>query len=230
MSTLTVDELKSAFPEKTRRQLNKQALANIAQTLSEPEMFETYRDNLLNYAYIMKEGKFKVVQYVNAVKYVSWRLAGHGQKEAYAKTFPGKMQQWAVDGIAPKDQSSYISAYNKSKLVTMLYEQTMTPVWILNQDAVQQAINTQVEIMQTSNSDMARVQAANSILTHVKAPETTKIEVGMSEESRSIMDELRDATEKLAATQRQGLQAGTLNAKDVAESPLIINGEAERVE
>ena len=129
-----------------------------------------------------------------------------------------------------KDQASYIAAYNKSKLVNLIYEQTMIPVWVLNQDAIQKAINTNVEIATTGKSEMARVTAANSLLTHLKPPETTKLEIGMSGEAKSAMDGLRKATEDLVAAQRAGLKSGTVSAKDIAEQPLVVDGEYETVE
>ena len=90
---LTVEQLRAALPDKVRKSVTPQLLSQIQQTLSDPEMWETYRDNLLTYGQVMADGKFKVEQYINAVKYVSYKLAGLTSYDAYSKTFPAKMAQ-----------------------------------------------------------------------------------------------------------------------------------------
>lgn len=63
-------------------------------------------------------------------------------------------------GVSEKDQSSYISAYHKSKLVNLIFEQTLIPIHILNAPLLQQAINVQAELMLTANSEKVRSDAA----------------------------------------------------------------------
>ena len=66
------------------------------------------------------DAKFVVDQdYVNAVKYVSHKLMGCTNLDAYVKTFPVKYQGFLNQGVLSKDIASYITAYNKSKLVNL---------------------------------------------------------------------------------------------------------------
>ena len=229
LTPLTADELKSALPEKMRRTVNQELIDSINTTLAEPEFFEAYRENLLSYARVMSEGRFKISQYLAAVKYVSYKLMGKSNKEAYALTFPEKIRRFKEQGVAEKDVASYTTAYNKSKLVTLMMEQTMIPTWVLNQDLFQKALNTQADLMLTAKSEKVRTDAANSLLHHLKPPETQKVELDIGVKPDSSIAQLRDATLALAAEQRKALQAGAVNAAEVASSAVVIDGEAKDV-
>jgi hypothetical protein len=227
---LTVEEFKAALPDKMHKSVNQVLINSINVTLAEPELYEQYRENLISYTHVMKEGKFKIANYVSAVKYVSHKLMGMTNIDAYSKTFPEKIVRFTTQGVASKDIASYVSAYNKSKLVNLILEQTLVPMWVLNQDMYQKALNTQAELMLTANSEKVRSDAANSILTHLKQPETQKIELDVGMKQDSSIDQLRRATQDLVAETRQAIKAGVLTAQQAAHAPVVIEGEAEVVE
>ncbi|WP_230712617.1 hypothetical protein [Marinobacter shengliensis] len=222
VDALTIDQFKQALPATLKKSVNPSLIAEINNKLSDPDMYETYRENLLGYAHVMKEGKFKVSNYIDAVKYVSFKLMGKTNIDAFSLTFPDKIKRWQNQGLASKDIASYVTAYNKSKLVNLIYEQTLTPFWVLNQDVYQKAINTQLELMQSANSEKVRSDAANSILTHLKPPETRKIELDIGVKEDSAINALRDATAKLAEQQMEAIRSGKQNAQEVAHSSLLI--------
>jgi hypothetical protein len=225
MDALTVDQFKAALPDKVKKSVNAELINKINKTLSDPDMYETYRENLLSYTHVMQDGKFKITNYIDAVKYVSHKLAGRTNTDAFSLTFPQKMQAWAKQGVSGKDQASYITAYNKSKLVTLIMEQSLIPSWVLNQDLYQKALNVQAELMLSANSEKVRSDAANSILTHLKMPETQKVELNVGIKKDSSIDALRNAVIELAAEQKKAIQAGAMNAQQIAHAPVIIDGE-----
>ena len=221
---LTVDQFRQALPDKVKKTVNQQLIDKINVTLSDPELYETYRDNLLGYSKIMAEGKFRITNYIDAVKYVGFKLMGKTNIESYTLTFPDKMTGFNSRGVAGKDIASYITAYNKSKLVNLLYEQTLVPFWVLNQDMYQKALNVQAELMITANSEKVRTDAANSLLTHLKPPETRKIELDVSIKEDSSIAQLREATLSLARAQRASMLSGAVDAQYIAESPVVLEG------
>ena len=226
MSALTVEQFQEALPEKMKKSVNKEVIDKINQTLSDPEFYEQYRDNLLSYTRVMQEGKFKITQYLDAVKYVGYKLMGMTNQEAYSRTFPEKMARFMLQNVSAKDIASYSTAYNKSKLVVLLYEQTMIPTAILNQDLFQKALNVQAELMMTANSEKVRSDAANSLINALKPVEAKKVELNVGVREDQSIGALRDATLALVAQQKQMLQAGMVNAQDVAHSKVIdVQGE-----
>ena len=225
MTDITVDQFKEALPARLKKNINTEVIDQINELLADPDMYEQYRDNLLSYTNVMMEGKFKLSSYISAVKYVSHKLMNCTNLLAYTKTFPDKYADFLARGVSSSDISSYVHAYNSSKLVNLIYVQTLTPIAVLNNHMVQQALNVQADLMVNAKSEKVRSDAANSILTHLKLPETQKIELDIGVKSDSSIDALRASTMELVAMQRQMIQSGSMSAGDMAGSKLIIEGE-----
>jgi len=230
MSVLTVEQFKQVLPDKVKKSVNQELIDQVNNTLSDPEMFEAYRDNLLSYTRVMSDGRFKITSYIEAIKYVSHKLMGATNIEAYIKTFTDKYNRFLAQGVTPKDIASYVTAYNKSKLVNLIFEQTLIPSYVLNQDLYQKALNVQADLMITSKSDKVRCDAANSLLTHLKMPEVTKVELEIGVREDSSIAALRETTLALSAQQRLMVEAGMMNAQQVAHSKLmVIDVEAKEI-
>jgi hypothetical protein len=227
---LTKEEFQAALPDKVKKSVGQDIIDAVNANISNPDEYEHYRDNLLSFGSVMADGKFKIETYLSAVKYVSHKLAGRNNGEAYALTFPEKFKRYAAQGTSSKDISSYCTAWHKSKLVTLLMAQSLTPAWIINQDAFQTAINVQFELATTAKSEKVRSDAANSLLTHLKQPETAKVEVNLkTNDGKSTIEILREATLRLVAEQRLKIEAGAASALEIAEQPLILEHDGEVV-
>lgn len=231
MSTqLTVEQFKAIMPTNHKGNINQELMDKINKILSDPNMGEVLRDNLMSYTHVMKEGRFKIEDYISAVKYVSFKLMGHTNFEAYIKTFPDRYQNFLNNNTPTKDIHCYVSAYNKNKLVNLIYAQTLVPTHVLNADIFQKAINVQADLMLTAKSEKVRCDAANSLLNHLKRPEASKIELNVGIQEGGVINELREITSRLAAKQQQLIEGGLYSAKEVAHTKLVIDGESERVD
>ena len=175
----------------------------------------------MSYTKVLADGRFKMESYVSAVKYVSHKLMGSSDIDAYVKTFPDKYQDFLQRGVASKDIASYVCAYNKTKLVNLIREQSLIPSWVLNQDLYQKALNTQADLMLTAKSEKVRSDAANSLLTHLKQPETQKVQLDIGVKETSVVQDMRNAVQALAAAQRDQIRAGQATAQGVAHSKLV---------
>jgi hypothetical protein len=229
MSALTIEQFKQALPDKIKKSVNQELIDQINTTLADPDMFESYRDNLLSYAHVMADGKYKMENYISAVKYVSHKLMGASNIAAYTKTFPDRYQDFVNRGVDPKDIASYVTAYNKSKLVNLIMEQTLIPSYVLNQDLYQKALNIQAELMVSAKSEKVRCDAANSLLNQLKMPEVTKVQMDLNVKEDGSIAALRATTLELARQQRLMVESGAMNAQEVAHSKLVIDGEYEEV-
>lgn len=218
---LTTQQVALAIPSKLKLSVSQDLVDKLNNISADTLHCETIRENFFSYTKVLNDGKYKIEDYMNAVAYVSYKLMGYTNHDSYFRTFPDRHAALVAKGATAKDISSYVSAYNKNKLVNAILEQSLVPIWVLNQDAVQKAINTQVEIMtdETLNAT-ARTAAANSLLTHlVKPKEAAQIQLNINTEESSGMKELKGALIDLAAQQRQLIQAGA-TAKDIAGSKL----------
>lgn len=218
---MTSEQFKSALPLQLRNAVTPEVMQAVNQTLSCPESMELFKENLLSYASVLVEGRFKMTNYINAIRYVSFKLLGSTNISAYTKTFPDKVAGFKARGVTDKDISSYVSAYHKSKLVNLIMEQTLIPVHVLNAPLYQQAINTQASLMLYAKSEKVRCDAADSLMKQLKPPETKKVELDIGLQADRTLDTLRATTLELVAQQKKLIRQG-IPIKEIAEGALSI--------
>lgn len=217
---LTKQELTLALPPHLKAAATDDLLDLVNNISADPEVAETIRGNFISYTSVMKEGRFKTDDYLNAVAYVSYKMMGYNNQDAYARTFPVRYQALVAKGTSSKDISAYVAAYNKNKLVNLILEQTMIAPWILNQDVYQKAIKTQMDLMLTSKSDKVRSDAANSLLTHLKPPEKKQIQLSVDIAQNSGLHEMRELLHDLALKQQEMISNG-VTTREIAHQPLV---------
>ena len=217
---LTVDQVSRALPANLKSNANQALVDLINNVVADPLVADQVRENFLSYTGVLKEGRFKIEDYLSAVTYVSFKLMGKSNEEAYMLTFPSRYQGLVAKGTSKKDISSYVSAYNRGKLVNLIMEQSLVPTWVLNQHLYQKALNVQVDLMENAASEKVRTDAANSILTHLKKPEASNFQISLDVKDSSGMSELKDAMARMAETQRDLIERG-ISTKQIAAAPLI---------
>lgn len=223
---LTKDQVERAVPANLKSSITQDLVDTLNQIPVDPDMAQSIRENFLSYSGVLQDGKFKMEDYLHAIAYVSFKLVGRTNKEAYALVFPGRYAALVGRGMSEKDISAYVSAYNKGKLVNLILEQSLVPTWVLNAHVYQEAINTQAWLMANANSEKVRSDAANSILTHLKKPEAAGPLINLDMRESSGMNELKDALRQMAEKQVAAIEAG-VSTKDIAATPLI---EAKPIE
>lgn len=227
MSTaLTVEQVEKALPANLKNAATQAFTDHINNIVSDPLVAEQVRNNFISYTSVLKDGKFKTEDYLHAVTYVSYKLMGDTNQDAYFKTFPQRHAALIAKGTSNKDISAYVSAYNKGKLVNLILEQTLVPSWVLNADIYQRAINTQAELMIHANSEKVRCDAANSILTHLAKPKEAGPLINLDMRQDTGMNELKDLLTSLARKQRDMIQDGSVSTREIAEQQ-IIEGEVK---
>lgn len=218
---LTQQQVEKAVPPNLKSAITPQFVATLNNLSVDPLTADQIRDNFMSYTGVLKDGRFKTEDYLNAVMYVSYRLMGNTNLDAWAKTFPQRYQLLLAKGTSSKDVAAHVAAYNKGKLVNLIMEQTIVPSWVLNQDLYQRALNTQADLMANAMSEKVRSDAANSILTHLAKPKdniANLINIGMGESSG--MNELRDTLSKLALQQQELINQG-VSTKAIAAQTII---------
>jgi len=205
---LTIEQFKDALPIQIRKNVTQELVDNINAKVANTEALETFKENLIGYTSVLSSGKYKIASYINAVKYVSFKLLGDPNVKAYAKTFPEKIARFKKEQVSPKDIASYAAAYNKTKLVNLIYEQTLVPSHVLNAPLFQQALNVQAELMMSAKSEKVRSDAANSLLVHLKRPETQKIELDIGIDQGSIIDDYQIVMRRMVEQQKALIAQG----------------------
>lgn len=226
---LNISDVKKALPATLNTNVTQHMVDQLNNLSTDPEVAEIMRNNFISYTTVMREGKFKLDDYVHAVAYVSYKIMGRTNREAYSLTFPGRYQNLVSQGKSDKDISSYVSAYNKNKLVNLIFEQTMIPTHVLNQDIFQKAINTQAELMMNAKSEKVRMDAANSLMTHLKKPESKQIELNMGIKESDGLKDLKNTLAQMAELQIKQIEGGA-STRDIAHQDIIIQDNVEDAE
>ncbi len=220
---LTVDIFRKVLPKQMRTKVDNDMILRLNGLLQEQDLRENFRDNLLSYTGIMINGKYKIKDYINAVRFVSYRLLGTGIQDSYVKTFPERFQRLLDNGADSNTISSYSTAYGKTQLVTKITEQTMIPTHIVNQDVYQKAINVQAKMMVNDDvSPAVRQKAADSLLNHLRTPETIKMELEVGIKQDKAIDSLVESAKVLAEQQRIMIADKQVTAQQIAHSTLLI--------
>lgn len=217
---ITIEEFKDAMPAHIRKNINPELIDVINTAIADPEQLAVFRENVIGLTSVMKEGKFKITDYLSAVKFVSHRLLGDNQVTAWSKTFPDRYSNLIQRNVDRSEIGALCSRYGSSKLVILLMGQTMMPTHILNAPLYQKAINVQADLMMNAKSEKVRSDAAANLLMTLKPPEVQKVELNIGVKEDSTIQELRETTMALARQQRQMIEVGAMSVKAIAQSKI----------
>jgi hypothetical protein len=215
------DDFRKALPSKHRHWLSEELVDKINDMAEDPQLMETFRDNLFGCMDVLSNSRNNVTEYVNAVKYISLRLMGNKDLDAYSIVFPDRYKKLEEKGLSRSEMGSYVAAYNKSKIVVKLMEQTLIPSYIVNAPLHQKAINELVNIGLNGRSEMARVNALSKVAELTKMPEENRIKLDIGIDNGDAINELRKATQELAKQQKLAIESGANTTKEIAHSNII---------
>lgn len=220
----TEDMVRDALPVKFKNLATPDLTEKLNKMMVDPIAGEAFRSNFLTYANVITTGKHSLEEYANAIKYVTYKLFGKSSVDAFCLTFPERAKGILDrNGNNNKHLCSHANAYNGTKLVTNIMEQTLVPSWILNAPLHQEALERLQSIMNNEKErGMTRVKAAEAILNATKQPETKniKLEMDFNQEAIDGLEALRKANASLAVAQREALALGT-SLKSIAEQEII---------
>lgn len=222
---LTLNQVKEALPTNFRNNISQDMVNQLNALSTDPHEARIIRDNVISFAQVLQEGRFKFGEYVRAAMYVSYKLMGHSNLESYKKTFPDRYADMVKTNKLSKDIASIVSAYNKGLIVTKITERSIIPSWVLNQDIFQKALETQHDIMIDNSAPFRdRVAAANSLLVILKKPDTIKTELEVTVKNEDGMQALEERLNALSKKQLEILNMDpNMTAQDIAEMALVVD-------
>lgn len=217
---IEIDVVKKLVPRSQRTLITEEFLQTIEDIAKDSKLGELYKENFITYLNVLGKGKYKMEDYLSAVKYISFKLLNYTNIDAYASTFPERYQRLKDEGQTQID--SYVSMYNKNKLVMQIYEQTLIPTYVLNAPLHQEALTELAKMISDPDvRGMTKVKACETILQYTKAPEIIKNELVIGIEQQDTIADLREVTENLASTYKNLLESGAKTLKEIAEDNIV---------
>lgn len=218
--SLELEAVRKLVPKTQRGLITQDFVDRIAASVADTEVAEQFKENFITYINVLSKGRYKMEDYVSAVKYISFKLLGYSNIKAYAATFPERYQRLKDEG--QQQIEAFVSMYARGKLVNQIYEQTMVPTYVLNAPLHQEALNELAMMIKDPDvRGMAKVKACEAILQYTKQPEVVKGELTIGIEQSDTINDLREITENLADTYRVMLEKKGVRLKDVAEANII---------
>ena len=201
----------------------------------EPDMGALISENFLTYGRVMSSGKYSVESYLNAIKFVSYKLMDMTNIDAYQHTYPTRYERYRykfqdVEGLSEDEFrskiGSYVSAVAKSKLVTTILSQVQIPTKLLNMGLLQEAINTEATLMRSARSEMVREKAANTLIQYLGNEEDNRIQIDAGVKKDDIIEQYEIAMKTMVEEQLVQIRAGA----DVKQIANVRTVEAEIIE
>ena len=230
MKELSLDVLQSQLRPNARPTVTEDTVAEIQKLAEDPDYGEEFLHTYIDHLNVFKEQKGRShQQYLNAIKFYSLVQAGNNLTDAYIKVFPERYEDRTrgMPKSSDKDKAKAkavmrgeASRYNGSVLVAEINKVAAIPVQIVHRHLLHEAILEQAKLMRTARSEMVRQKAGATLITELKPTEDQVLKVDVEDGAKSMIEELRQATEKLAAAEYQSVTAG-VPLKKIAERDII---------
>ncbi len=201
--------------------------------LDEPEVGNLVKDNFITYTHVLQSGRYSMSNYLNAVKFCSYKLMNLTNFDAYKMTYPNRYERLKerymdVEGLDEtefkKKVSSYVVSIANGPLVTKILSQVQLPTKLFNMHLLQEAINVEANLMHNARSEMVKEKAANTLIQYLGAEEE-KIQLDVGYKKDDIIDQYESAMKRMVEEQLNEIHKGG-DVKAIANAS-IIEVEAE---
>lgn len=226
MKELTLDLVQSQLKPGQRNTISEDTVKEIQKLAEDPDYGPEFLDAYVDHLNIFKEVPNRSHgQYLCAIKFFSLVEAGNSLTDAYIKVFPKRFtDRTRNSNESPEKKKQQMrgeaSRYNGSVLVSEIKRVAAVPVQLVHRHLLHEAILVQANLMKYASSDMVKQKAAASLITELKPAEDQVLNINVEDNATSVIEELRLATERLAAAEFQSVQAGVPLAK-IAERDII---------
>ena len=212
MNELSVELVHSQLTAQQRLTVSEETIEDINRLAADPDYGEEFMDTYLTHLQVLADApKNNHTQYLNAMKFFSLVEARNSLTNAYIKVFPERYEdrrKGRTDETAKDLMRKEASRYNGSKLVNEIRRVAGMPVQLVHRHLMHEAILETANLMKNAKSEMVRAKAADTLIRELKPAEEQTLNVKVEDGSTSVIDDLRKATQELAAQQHEAVMAG----------------------
>lgn len=219
-NAVTKEQIRAALPGDLSTKVTDSLVQKLNSVSMDPDIADEIRSNFIGFQNVLRDGKFKLEDYLSACAYVSFKMMGYTNQDAWAHTFPDRKARLVAAGKDDKTISAYVSSYHKNKLVNMIMEQSLIPSYVLNQDLYQKALSVCGDLMINAKSEKVQVDAAKAVLDALKQPEKSKVELDVTVKDDTGIAELKRVMQDVADNQIKRIESGT-PTKEIAHQDVF---------
>jgi len=161
---------------------------------------------------ILETGKYTVPEYLAALEFTRYRMAGDTQSAAYRKTFPERCVGKTDGAITGK-----ASIYAHGKLVMKFMARAEVPLELLYMREVHQSIRKLSELVAHSDNERIQMESADKLLGHIMPKKDQTVVEDIGEGTAAVISEFTRALDNIANTAMGKLNSGDLDAKTLIQ-------------
>lgn len=229
---LDFDTVKTLVPKKKKHLVTPEVVEEINALADDPDYGEEFLELYAGSASVLENNpRATMKQYKNALKFYSLVENGLPLVRAYMQVFPERVlvKEQQHPESDPAELLAYeASRYNRSQLVNDIRKLACISIKLVHRNLLHEAVLKQAELMRNARSEMVRQKASETLIRELKPEEESTLNVNVNDGRTDAIQELRNATIKLAQTQHELLKSG-MPLKEIAESK-IIEASAEIVD
>ena len=180
---------------------------------------DEFVDSLIAFEDIGRTSRNSTEQYIKAVQFTTYVVMGDSYTEAFKKTHPDR----AMKATSDENIASYASIYANGRLVKEIMQRMTLHNSMLFKDKEFKARKELFNIlMDESQSGKTRVEAGKVFLDNqYREQKDAGININMNMGGGSAIDDINQALTKLANKQKDAIEAGYMDLKEVAEAKII---------
>jgi len=233
MKELTLVAVQSQLTAQQKLLVDEGTIEEINKLASQPDYGAEFLESYLDCLNVLADSpRNDHAQYLNAMKFFSLVEAENSLTDAYVKVFPERLERRAKGNPDKENVKQLLrgeaSRYNGSKLVSEIRRVATIPVQLIHRHLLHESILVTADLMHNARSEMVRAKAADTLIRELKPQEDTTLKIEVDDGSTSVIQELANATQALAAQQHEAVMAG-VPLKQIAASK-IFTADEETIE
>lgn len=177
---------------------------------------EDYLEKVLSFSSVLRNGRFRVPDYLKAVQYVTYRMAEMTIMESWSLTFPERMYR---DGERKPEGtiSALCYTYDKNAMVQKLLGQVQMPLHAMMMTERYKAAQKLFELMNDPDqTPRIQMESADKLLNHIKLPEAQSIEIDVNVNDGTLRD-IGATLDSIAQLAKAKIEQGLVTATQVIE-------------
>ena len=224
---ITKDKIKRFLPKGSAHQVTDEIMKALHQMEDDTGIIQSYmEESILSHMTVFNESKVDLIDYINATKYVVL-TADMTNRKAWEIVFPAsikrleekiaRLEAEEVGSSKKVNIDSNVSNYNKSDIVVALKTRTALHASIVYAPAFAEAMQVKQNLMRGIGansydrvSPTVQLAAAIAITDKTQMPEDNNIEikVGITDDAKSVQQNLADQIAASVALTRSQLASG----------------------
>lgn len=231
--TMSLEQIKALLPRGSKASISQRVLDLVNNVEDDGIDAGFMREKVMSFADVLKDGKYPIEDYMNAVKYGIATMNGMSNRKAYMMVFPErvvhiqkKVKEREIEIAAgsqksPVDLDNFVGMYNKGDLVVEIKSRMILDVAIMNQPVNAEALNIKINLMRGHAAPdpegkpqrvtpLIQLQAAQAVFAATEMPKdnTIQLKVGYDEQALEVQQNIADQIKFAAQAQMERFKAG----------------------